>query len=57
VTTRLTAAGADLIAPPTVTPWHSLNARLHDPAGVQLTIFTELRAAESRSDHDNIDSA
>jgi catechol 2,3-dioxygenase-like lactoylglutathione lyase family enzyme len=57
VTTRLTAAGADLIAPPTVTPWHSLNARLHGPAGVQLTIFTELGAAESRSDHDNIDSA
>jgi uncharacterized integral membrane protein (TIGR00697 family) len=42
VTRRLTAAGADLIAPPTRTPWDSLNARLTGPAGVQLTIFTEL---------------
>ena len=57
VTTRLTAAGAELIAPPTVTPWRSLNARLHGPGAVQLTIFTELGAAESRSDHDNIDSS
>jgi lactoylglutathione lyase len=56
VTRRLTAAGAELIAPPTVTPWRSLNARLRGPAGVQLTIFTEVGAAESRSDHDNIDS-
>jgi uncharacterized integral membrane protein (TIGR00697 family) len=42
VTERLTAAGAELIAPPTRTPWNSLNARLQGPAGVQLTIFTEL---------------
>ncbi len=42
VTQRLTSAGADLIAPPTRTPWDSLNARLAGPAGVQLTIFTEL---------------
>jgi hypothetical protein len=41
-TERLTAAGAGLIAPPTRTPWNSLNARLQGPAGVQLTIFTEL---------------
>jgi lactoylglutathione lyase len=38
----LTSAGAELIAPPTVTPWNSLNARLQGPADVQLTIFTEL---------------
>jgi predicted enzyme related to lactoylglutathione lyase len=44
-TERLVAAGADLIAPPTETPWHSLNARLAAPAGVQLTIFEELDAA------------
>jgi catechol 2,3-dioxygenase-like lactoylglutathione lyase family enzyme len=42
VTDRLTAAGAELIAPPVVTPWNSLNARLQGPAEVQLTLFTEL---------------
>ena len=42
VTERLSAAGAELIAPPTRTPWDSLNARLRGPAAVQLTIFTEL---------------
>jgi predicted enzyme related to lactoylglutathione lyase len=41
-TSRLTAAGAELIAPPTRTPWNSLNARLRGPADVQLTVFTEL---------------
>jgi queuosine precursor transporter len=44
VTERLTSAGAELIAPPTETPWRSLNARLLGPADVQLTIFTELAA-------------
>ena len=54
VTDKLTAAGAELIAPPTVTPWRSLNARLQGPADVQLTIFTELGAKEkSGSDHDD----
>ena len=63
ITQRLTAAGAELIAPPTLTPWRSLNARLHGPADVQLTIFTELgperskpTAEDTRSDHGNIDS-
>ncbi len=56
VTNRLTAAGAELIAAPTVTPWRSLNARLRGPADVQLTIFTELGATEnSGSDHDHTD--
>jgi hypothetical protein len=31
-----------VIAPPTRTPWNSLNARLEGPAGLQLTLFTEL---------------
>ena len=48
VTDRLTAAGAELIAPPTVTPWRSLNARLQGPADVQLTIFTELGDTENQ---------
>ena len=38
----LEAAGATVIAPPTVTPWNSLNARLEAPGGLQLTLFTEL---------------
>jgi lactoylglutathione lyase len=38
----LADAGADIIAPPARTPWHSLNARLAGPAGLQLTLFTEL---------------
>ena len=42
VTDRLVSAGAELIAPPTITPWRSLNARLQGPGEVQLTIFTEL---------------
>jgi lactoylglutathione lyase len=42
-TTRLLAeAGASVIAEPTRTPWNSLNARLEGPAGLQLTLFTEL---------------
>lgn len=39
---RLTDAGAELVAPPTETPWRSLNARLEAPGGVHLTIFQEL---------------
>jgi len=35
-------AGARLVAPPTTTPWNSLNSRLEGPAGLQLTLFQEL---------------
>ena len=41
-TARLTAAGATLVAPPTHTPWGSLNARLDAPAGLHITLFEEL---------------
>ena len=41
-TARLADAGATVIAEPTRTPWSSLNARLEAPAGLQLTLFTEL---------------
>jgi lactoylglutathione lyase len=41
-TRRLAAAGAEVIAKPTRTPWNSLNARLSAPAGLQLTLFQEL---------------
>ncbi|WP_431992283.1 VOC family protein [Streptomyces albogriseolus] len=41
-TERLAAAGADVVAGPTRTPWNSLNARLEAPGALQLTLFTEL---------------
>ncbi len=41
-TARLAAAGATVLAEPRRTPWNSLNARLDAPAGLQLTLFTEL---------------
>jgi len=41
-TERLVEAGAELVAPPTRTPWKSLNARLEAPGGLQLTLFQEL---------------
>jgi lactoylglutathione lyase len=42
VADELVAAGAELVAPPTRTPWQSLNARLEAPAALQLTVFQEL---------------
>ena len=41
-TDELVAAGAELIASPTETPWRSLNSRLEAPAGLQITLFEEL---------------
>jgi lactoylglutathione lyase len=43
---HLVAAGAHLIAPPTLTPWNDLNARLEAPAGLQLTLFTPVEPGE-----------
>ena len=40
-TRRLVAAGAAEVAPPTVTPWNSVNARLDTPDGLHVTIFQE----------------
>lgn len=34
-------AGAEVVAPATLTPWGSSNARLEAPAGLQLTLFSE----------------
>lgn len=45
-TSSAVAAGADLVAEPTETPWRSLNARLEGPGGLQLTLFEELGEAE-----------
>jgi lactoylglutathione lyase len=44
-TELLAAAAAEVVAPPTRTPWNSLNSRLEGPAGLQLTLFEELRDA------------
>ena len=44
-TNALVTAGAELIAPPTETPWRSLNSRLAAPAGLQLTLFQEIDPA------------
>jgi lactoylglutathione lyase len=41
-TAALSAAGATVLALPPRTPFDSLNARLEAPAGLQLTLFTEL---------------
>lgn len=42
VTRDLAAAGAEVLAPPTPTPWNSLNSRLEAPGGLQITAFQEL---------------
>ena len=41
-TDRVAGEGVEVIAPPTLTPWNSLNSRLAGPAGLQLTLFEEL---------------
>lgn len=41
-TRELLEGGAELLAPPTRTPWDSMNSRLAAPAGLQLTLFEEL---------------
>lgn len=40
MTRRVAAAGATVLAGPTLTPWGSLNARVEAPAGLQLTLFS-----------------
>ncbi len=47
-TEHLTSAGADLLVPPTVTPWKTVNSRMAAPAGLQITLFEELEDLESR---------
>lgn len=34
-------AGAELVAPPTITPWRSRNARLQAPGDLQITIYQD----------------
>ncbi|GAA0547715.1 VOC family protein [Actinomadura livida] len=49
VNDRLLEAGAASVAPPTITPWRSLNARLDAPGDVQITLFEELDTLDERS--------
>ena len=41
-TQDLVESGAELVAPPTRTPWDSLNSRLQAPGDLQITLFQEL---------------
>ena len=50
VTTTLAAAGATVVAGPVPTPWQSLNTRLEGPAGLQLTLFSDLPPTAPESD-------
>jgi len=43
VTDLLAAAGTEVVGAPSMTPWGSLNARLRGHAGIQTTVFQELR--------------
>ena len=48
-TSRLEEAGATVVAPPVVTPWQSLNARLDAPGPLHITVFQEgVSGRESR---------
>ena len=50
VTAELVAGGATEVAPPTETPWRSLNARLDAPGDLHITVFQELGPAEPSGD-------
>ena len=39
-----------MIAPPVMTPWKSLNARLGAPAGLQITLFQETVPDDERAE-------
>jgi predicted enzyme related to lactoylglutathione lyase len=56
-TDALVAAGAELIAPPTKTPWRSLNSRLAAPAGLQITLFEELESIDKRAERPGFGTA
>ncbi|OPC77470.1 glyoxalase [Embleya scabrispora] len=52
VTDRLVDAGATQVAPPTVTPWQSLNSRLDAPADLHITVFQELADETAENSED-----
>lgn len=57
MTRELLAAGATQVAPPTETPWRSLNARLDAPAGLQITLFEELETLDERAQREGFGTA
>lgn len=48
-TEELAAAGAEVVAPPVMTPWRSLNSRLDAPADLQITLFQETEDVTERT--------
>lgn len=48
-TAAAVGGGARQVAPPTQTPWSSLNARFDAPGDVHLTLFEELTPTEAQS--------
>ncbi|MFC7549431.1 VOC family protein [Plantactinospora sp. GCM10030261] len=48
-TARLVDAGATEVAPPTGTPWKSVNSRLDAPAGLHITVFQETATLAERT--------
>lgn len=55
-TDALEAAGARVIAPPVMTPWRSLNARLQAPANLQITLFQETVTTDQRANLPGFDT-
>ena len=51
------AAGARVVARPVLTPWHSRNARLEGPAGLQLTLFEEMGGQPDPQDQGGFEGA
>lgn len=51
-TVALTDAGGRLVGAPVRTPWESLNARVADPEGLHVTVFTELAGQAGRAPAD-----
>lgn len=51
VTDHLVRSGAEMLAPPTRTPWRSLNSRLDAPGGLQITVFEELASGQGPLNH------
>lgn len=41
-TDRAAEGGAEIVAPPTETPWRSVNSRLNAPGDLHVTLFEEL---------------
>jgi GrpB-like predicted nucleotidyltransferase (UPF0157 family)/predicted enzyme related to lactoylglutathione lyase len=54
VTDRLARAGAQVVAPPTRTPWATVNARLDAPGDLHVTLFSHPAGEPARRDEQEI---